>query len=175
MTGPYTVKVLEPCAHCEGGGEVWGEDPDTGLPDEPGLKSRCGRCDGEGERVVSPQAFETLEEARRHVGSLVNREAWASPDFAPFRAAFKAAKWLTAEGDTVSLPDGREITVEQLSPCDERCDHDGPLAWKTTEGWQILEDVGVARELIYEYGVTVYGPTALHPEVAETHGSQEGR
>jgi hypothetical protein len=129
MTGPFVVKELEPCGHCEGGGEVWGEDPDTGLPDEPGLKSRCGRCAGEGARVVSVKAFETLEEARDHAEQIVLdrrdrivKQAEEAGYAAGAKRAWDAAYWpltharsLPADGGSVSLPDGREITVEQTS------------------------------------------------------------
>jgi hypothetical protein len=37
------------------------------------------------------------------------------------------------------------------SPCDERCNHDGPLRYLTTEGYGEV-DPAVARRLIYDHG-----------------------
>jgi len=118
MTGPYVVKRLEPCAHCEGGGEVWGEDPDTGLPDEPGLKSRCGRCEGEGARVVSVKAFETLEEARDWIIArleMLGDDSHRTRGSMSIAEAKRVVEWLTEESSSFTLsalPDGSEIVVE---------------------------------------------------------------
>lgn len=43
----YGIDIGEPCDHCEGGGEVWGED-EHGEPDDPDLSSPCSRCGGTG-------------------------------------------------------------------------------------------------------------------------------
>jgi hypothetical protein len=42
----------------------------------------------------------------------------------------------------------------EWSPCDERCTHEGPLRWLTTEGYR-EPDPAVARRMIYDHGANI--------------------
>lgn len=107
---------------------AWARRPGYSRRTEDRLRDARAWCDAnprEGwaeHRVVSLQAFETLEEARAAAEDIVIDSVGTMRDrngrlygALQFAEPLDVARHVPAEGGSVSLPDGREITVEQTT------------------------------------------------------------
>jgi hypothetical protein len=126
-----------------------------------------------GERAAFECRWPAIEHACAHINAMPRDYLDHMADLAAISSAYDHVRiLLPEEGGVVELPREETIAVELMVECDERCNHAGPFVWRTTEGWQVLECEGVARELIYEHGVRMFGRAAEHAAAQEPQEPQ---